>query len=377
LSCTLHSAESDKYFFAKKFVMKKLFTTLCVALSLHGFSRVYRVPSDYPTIQSALNAAKTGDTVLVSPGMYKENLLWPAVNNLHLIGTDSKNLSAIIDGNAIGRVIEIKGGGLSGFKAEINSLTIENGYINVPAHQGGRGAGIFASNAAISVVNCLLAKNIITTNTAIQNSGGGAAIHFEATPVGLTNLIDSCRIVSNSISEVTNGSGSAIKLDNATSKVEHTIINRNKMSVEEVGVGTLYAYESPLKINDVKIEGNRISTNENILQGAAAIKGGGIFSFLSNTVIENLLADNNILTPFNTGLALLGSGVYYYGSGNGLKMSNSTIANNKRTDGAPVNGTGIYFSSSDGKGATIFNSILWNVDNGPEVYNQTKKSNIF
>src|ERR1035441_6316741 len=35
-------------------------------------SDTLRVPADYPTIQGAINAAATSDTVLVAPGMYAE-----------------------------------------------------------------------------------------------------------------------------------------------------------------------------------------------------------------------------------------------------------------------------------------------------------------
>ena len=34
---------------------------------------ILKVPADYPTVQGAINAAADGDTVLVSPGTYKEN----------------------------------------------------------------------------------------------------------------------------------------------------------------------------------------------------------------------------------------------------------------------------------------------------------------
>jgi photosystem II stability/assembly factor-like uncharacterized protein len=65
-----------------------------------------QVPSQYSTIQAALNAAQAGDTVLVQPGTYKENLVWPNVNGIKLISAgDSSN--TIIDGDKKSSVIVI------------------------------------------------------------------------------------------------------------------------------------------------------------------------------------------------------------------------------------------------------------------------------
>ena len=37
--------------------------------------QVWHVPADYPTIQAAVDAAAEGDTILVAPGVYSENVV--------------------------------------------------------------------------------------------------------------------------------------------------------------------------------------------------------------------------------------------------------------------------------------------------------------
>ena len=58
------------------------------------------VPADQPTIQAAINAASNGDTVLVAPGTYLENINF---NGKSITVTSSGGPSVtIIDGNAKG-----------------------------------------------------------------------------------------------------------------------------------------------------------------------------------------------------------------------------------------------------------------------------------
>jgi type IX secretion system substrate protein len=354
--------------------MKRIITVLFITLSIHAFSTVRLVPSKYSTIQSALNAAKTGDTILVAAGTYHENIIWPQTNSLHLLSDNPSKNSAVINGSDSARVININWSGSGIFNAEVNGFVIKKGFVNVPAHQGGRGAGMYASNAVLKIENCVFEKNNITSAAAIQNSGSGAALHIESTPKKHFNSITNCVFRENSITEVSNGWGTAIDLDNAPANINNVTVSNNSMSIDDVADGTIYAYQSDIKMNAAKIKNNTIVTNESILQGSAAIKGGGIFIYLSDAILTNILIDSNQLTPQNTGLVLLGSGIYFYGEGSLLTVLNSTIANNVRTDGATINGAAIYYSTTVASRSAIVNSILWNPGKGNQIYNQSQKA---
>ena len=79
-----------------------VYLTLVISSSLTA--NIINVPADSATIQSAINGAINGDTVLVQPGTYPENIIWPDVNGIKLISAgDSSN--TIIDGGANGSVI--------------------------------------------------------------------------------------------------------------------------------------------------------------------------------------------------------------------------------------------------------------------------------
>jgi len=78
-----------------RYSLKYTLLTL-VLLSSFAAAATINVPADYATIQAALDAADSSDTVLVQPGTYPENIFWPDVNGIKLISAgDSSN--TIID----------------------------------------------------------------------------------------------------------------------------------------------------------------------------------------------------------------------------------------------------------------------------------------
>ena len=59
-----------------------LITFFNIAIS----QNVIEIPTNYNTIQEGLDVASPGDTILIEPGTYYENIKWPITDNLTLKG---------------------------------------------------------------------------------------------------------------------------------------------------------------------------------------------------------------------------------------------------------------------------------------------------
>ncbi len=134
--------------------------------SLHAQATI-QVPANYPTIQSAINAANNGDTVLVGPGTYVENINF---NSKAVTVTSSDGpVTTIIDGNHNGTVVtfnhsETAASVLSGF-------TIRNGF-----QSGGFGGGISVSSASPTISSNLITGNHAAAGIGIFVNGGSSLI---------------------------------------------------------------------------------------------------------------------------------------------------------------------------------------------------------
>jgi len=88
--------------------MKQTLVIFIILLSAFCASAtVLNVPSQYPTIQGAINAASYGDTIQVAPGTYYENVMLTSssADNLKLFGSGWEN--TIIDGSGLTNVIYV------------------------------------------------------------------------------------------------------------------------------------------------------------------------------------------------------------------------------------------------------------------------------
>ena len=122
--------------------MKKLFITYIILSSLIQSQIIYHVSTSgldsndgsaetpFETIQAGINAASDGDTVLVQPGTYVENINFNGKNivvgSLTLTTGDTSYVSStIIDGNQSGSVVTFNSGENS--NSVLTGFTITNG----------------------------------------------------------------------------------------------------------------------------------------------------------------------------------------------------------------------------------------------------------
>jgi hypothetical protein len=131
-----------------------LFLSIVLASAVAAQTTI-RVPADQPTIQAAINAGASGDTVLVAPGTYFEqiNFLGKAIT----VTSEAGPAATIINGSGAGVVVTFDSG--EGPGAVLRGFTVTNGG-------GFTGGGVEVSSASPTIED-----NVITANTGCDGIG--------------------------------------------------------------------------------------------------------------------------------------------------------------------------------------------------------------
>jgi len=253
-------------------------------------------------IEDCLDSCFMGDTVLVGPGLYHENIVWPPTESITLMSEYGPD-TTIIDGDSsyMGSVIWFMWG--ADTTTIIRGFTIRGGY---PASFPG--GGIYCGGSSL-----IIEDNIITMNIA-DDAGAGIMI-VDASPVIRHNVI------SYNVSTYEGGGGIQIGLSpwqlsdhlqqgrhrNSSPQIINNTITHN---TAQQGAGiNCYLNTS----NGTVIVGNTIADN-------TAEIGGGIFCFesspaiLSNTIIDNVATNE-------------GGGIYCW-VGSSPTIDSNSISNN-------------------------------------------------
>lgn len=346
--------------------------------SEYEYGRTLAVPAQYGTIQSAVNAAYNGDTVLVSSGTYSENINFngKAIAVASVYGASSTTIEGT-GGNS--PVVTFNHGEVS--NAILDGFTIDN---RATANTATRGISI-TSGAAPTIRNSIIkGSNLSTgqTGAGIHINGGGATIEY--TTIGTESSPNVGGGFGGGI--YATGSGGALTISNSTisynqcpnggagiymtSKSALTTITNTTFANNyspQTG-GGIYSNGSPLSISGSSFSNNSVTaTGMNAgalyLAGAAATATVSDTDFIANssggagggaiyiTLDADLtLTDGNLEGNFCG--ATSGGAVFVNGSGSSASISRSYIRGN---DAAQYGG-GVYLAG--GSQATLTNSII-------------------
>jgi hypothetical protein len=149
---------------------------LLLLLPIYGFADEIQVPSQFPKIQSAIDASQDGDVIIVQPGTYTENVNFngKAISLTSTNPLDSTIVAnTIIDGSMNGSVVTFDSSETP--NSVLTGFTIRNG--NGTLIEGKRyGGGIYCGLHASPTIR----HNKIMNNTA--DVGGAIFIHGNTPP---------------------------------------------------------------------------------------------------------------------------------------------------------------------------------------------------
>lgn len=275
-------------------------------------SAIIRVPDDYPTIQSAIDAAINGSIIIVSPRTYYENINFNGKSNITLKSTNPLDPavveSTIINGNQQGACIIIENGAQG---IIISGLTITGG--SERSRDGSTyGGGVFVTNfSEVTITDCT-----ISGNTASSYGAGVSVIQYSDATITDSNI---------SSNTAFNGGGVSVILCSDVT-ITGSTISENTASSSGGGVYVHVDY-SRVTITDSNISGNTASRD-----------GGGVYVYSSSyvTITDSTISGNE---------GINGGGVYLNSSGyfsSGATITGSTISKNT----ASRDGGGIWKSAS-------------------------------
>jgi parallel beta-helix repeat protein len=348
-------------FYQEHFMKAAIVLAVLLTIPSLAFPAFIHVPDDYPTILEAIDAAVNGDTVLVKPGTYLENIDF--LGKAIVVRGEQGQDATWIDGGWKAPVVVFQTG--EGPSSVLEGFTLTKGHgVEVKGLQ--YGAGIFCKGASPKILNCKLYSN----NT---DCGGGMACVDNAAP-----CLDGCFVDQNS-----GDLGGGIYSCDSSPTIMNSVISNNNA---DTGAGIFCKNGSPL------IQSNRITRNDNLLgydgSGLGISCEGGAPTIIGNVVHQNGLFGTSHgpgidCTYFSSPTILFNTISHTYGDG--LSVSNAPtarVAGNLIHDnsicGISIHDSGthqivnntIYHNYSaglhaSGSTASVTNTVLW--DNAPEL----------
>lgn len=276
------------------------------------------VPGDYPTIQQAIDAAQSGDEVLVAPGStYADPIYEAGVGDTTLCCVKMKSGiklrgsgigRTIIDGDSLGRVIHL----YQCSNVEISDLTVTGGFADY------YGSGIFLRQSSAYIHNVEMTQNYDGAISMIENSAP---------------TIEFCRMTENSAKY---GGGLNVELDCTPSLYRCEILNNRAPFA-----GGVYLDDNAV-LDHCVISGNRTTGSVNVFGGGILVKDSAVPTIAFCDITNN-------------GCYGEGGGIAFVGEGTAGVVHDCYIAGNEAF-GLEGHGGGVSITSS--AWPTFYNCVV-------------------
>ncbi len=270
--------------------------------ALSASATVIEVPAQQATIQAGVDAAAGGDTVLVAPGRYEENVDFRGKGILltshYLLGGDSSFVRlTVIDG---GHATDPDTASCVRFVSGEDSAAVLQGFMLTggtgttwvdpqwPSYTWRGGGGVFCFGSSPTIRCNLITGNHVDNDGSFDGAQGGGILCYDGLP----------RIFNNTIKANRADYGGGLVVDYAGALVVNNLIcdNEGGLVYGGGGVWTIGSHPNPILLENNTLVGNSSPTRG----GALYIWGSAV------TARNNILWDN---TQAQGGpIALVGGG---------------------------------------------------------------------
>jgi hypothetical protein len=264
------------------------------------------VPSGQPTIQAGINAANNGDTILVAPGTYHENIDFKG--KAITVTSSAGATTTIIDGGATLSTVSFISG--EARNSVLSGFTIQNGGTETNLNNIDGGGGVFVNASAPTILN-----NIITENACngIQVDFGAALVQGNTISNTQGTNVGSCSFAGSGLTLFGNGpTGPPIVMGN--------IIENNVHGAAGGGGIEIWGAEGCV------VENNVIRNNVSD-EGGIKVDNTNVVTFVQNLIYGNIANGADEIRAPASGAGGLSMGIPDGPSPHGI-IANNTFFNN-------------------------------------------------